>query len=140
MDAGGLLSKHVRHPDADVLQALSCCMSLVACAVTGVINKHTLQDDLLLMLDWCSFVLWHGRVVSAVTGAMGRQTLQDELLLMLNWCRFVLGHHLVASAVTGAMNKQQLAELLDIAEQPALDQSILDEIDAIHDLCPNPCP
>ena len=59
---------------------------------------------------------------------------------MLMECRFVLGHDLVASAVTGAMNKQQLAELLQIAEQPALDQSIIDEIDAIHQLYPNPCP
>ena len=54
--------------------------------------------------------------------------------------RFVLGHDLVASAVTGAMNKQQLAELLDIAEKPALDQSILEEVDTIHQLYPNPCP
>ena len=49
-------------------------------------------------------------------------------------------HPLVASVVTGATNVEQLKELLDIAEKPQLDESILTAIDAIHQQCPSPCP
>lgn len=42
--------------------------------------------------------------------------------------------------MTGATNKEQLAELLQIADEPALDQSIINKIDAIHQKYPNPCP
>lgn len=49
-------------------------------------------------------------------------------------------HPLVASVVTGATDTRQLKELLDIAEEPQLDESILTAIDAIHQQYPNPCP
>ena len=52
----------------------------------------------------------------------------------------MLQHPLVSAAVVGAMNAEQLTELLDIAEAPPLSEDVMDAVDAIHQLYPNPCP
>lgn len=78
--------------------------------------------------------------VAAATRAYADLAQQSGMTPAALALRFVLSHPLIAAAVIGAMDAEQLTELLDIAEAPPLSEDVMNAVDAVHQLYPNPCP
>lgn len=54
--------------------------------------------------------------------------------------RFVLQNPLTAAAVIGASNSKQLLELVQASALPPLTKEIMEKVQAVHRMYPNPCP
>ena len=78
--------------------------------------------------------------VKSALAAYGDLATASGVSLLELSIRFCVGHPLVGSTVAGATDAAQLEEVLAASARPPLPADVLEEIDRIHRLHPNPTP